>query len=85
MATLSAHDELTPRERQTLGCMLIGLTAKEAARTMGCGSRTVEDYRRNVLKKYKARNAVELVRAFYGLDTVDAEATSRAPRTLARG
>lgn len=85
MATLSAHDVLTPRERETLLCTVQGLSSKETARKLGCGARTVEDYRRNVMKKYKARNAVELVRAFYGLDDVDASAISPSTRSLAGG
>lgn len=71
MISLSVRDTLTKRERETLLCTVQGLSTKETARKLGCGKRTVEDYRRNIFKKYKARNAVELVRAFYGLDEVD--------------
>lgn len=84
MATLTASDALTKRERETLVHTVLGRSSKETARLMGCGARTVEDYRRNVMKKYKARNAVELVRAFYRLDDLDA-VTSPSQRTLAEG
>lgn len=84
MALLTASDGLTPRELETLAHTIRGRSSKETARLMGCGARTIEDYRRNVMKKYKARNVVELVRAFYHLDDVDA-VTSTVQSTLAEG
>lgn len=64
---------LTQREREALLCTVRGLSAKETARMMQCSARTVEDYRRNIMVKYGARNVVELVRSVYGLDAMDKE------------
>ena len=75
---------LTRREREALRYVIRGFTNRETARAMNCGARTVEDYRLRILKKYKARNAVELVRAFYNLDAVDA-ASVLSQSTPARG
>lgn len=59
--------QLTARERQVCGYLCKGWENKEVARKLGIGFRTVEEHRQNILKKYKVRNVVELVRAVYDI------------------
>lgn len=59
--------ELTPRERQILGYLCKGWENKEIARKIGISHRTVEDHRCHILKKYRARNMVELMIAVYDI------------------
>lgn len=55
------HDRLTPRERATLAELLRGVSNKQAARALGISPRTIEFHRSNIMRKLRARNAVELV------------------------
>jgi len=55
------HDRLTPRERDALAEIVRGASNKEAARALGISPRTAEFHRTNIMRKFKARNAVELV------------------------
>jgi len=43
-----------------------GASNKEAARALGISPRTVEFHRTNILRKFKVRNAVELVGVVLG-------------------
>ncbi|WP_204115414.1 PAS and helix-turn-helix domain-containing protein [Shimia biformata] len=52
---------LTPRERQVLGGLGRGQTSKEIARDLGLSPRTIEDVRARLLKRFKVRNAAELL------------------------
>jgi FixJ family two-component response regulator len=52
----------TRREREVLARIAVGETNKEAARTLGLSSRTIEGYRAKIMKKVGARNAAELLR-----------------------
>jgi DNA-binding NarL/FixJ family response regulator len=45
-----------------LARIAVGETNKEAARTLGLSSRTIEGYRAKIMKKVGARNAAELLR-----------------------
>jgi DNA-binding NarL/FixJ family response regulator len=58
---------LTARERQVLGCICKGWKTKEIARHLKISTRTVEDHRTHILKKYKARNLVELMLTVYDI------------------
>jgi len=58
---------LTHREQQVRDAVVRGLTNMEIAMSMGISHRTVEEYRKHVMTKYNVRNAVELVRAVYGI------------------
>jgi DNA-binding CsgD family transcriptional regulator len=60
--------KLSTRERQVCNMVVSGLTSREIGVSLGISSRTVEDHRRGVLTKYGVRNAVELVRAVYGIE-----------------
>jgi len=52
---------LTARERQICAYLCKGWSTKEIARHLKISTRTVEDHRSHILKKYKARNLVELM------------------------
>jgi len=60
-------DPLTARERQIRGYLLMGWGNKEVATKLGISHRTVEDHRANLLKKYRARNLIEVMREVYGI------------------
>jgi two-component system, LuxR family, response regulator FixJ len=59
---LPGCEPFTRREREVLARIAVGETNKEAARTLGLSSRTVEGYRAKIMKKVGARNAAELLR-----------------------
>jgi two-component system, LuxR family, sensor histidine kinase TtrS len=59
--------QLTARERQVRDCLCKGWKTKEVARKLGIGPRTVEFHRQNILKKYRARNLVELMIAVFDI------------------
>jgi FixJ family two-component response regulator len=69
---------LTEREKQVFERMLLGETNKEMALVLGISRRTVEDHRCQVMKKYRVRNAVELVRRVYGIKEFGPEAMEAA-------
>jgi DNA-binding CsgD family transcriptional regulator len=52
---------LTPRERVALAQIVGGASSKEAARALGISPRTVEFHRKNIMRKFGAKNTVELV------------------------
>ena len=52
---------LSPRERTVVAGLTRGLTSKEIARELGLSPRTVEDVRARLLRRFKARNAAELL------------------------
>ena len=60
-------NELTARERQVCTCLCKGWNNKETARKLGISHRTVEDHRCNILKKYRARNMIEVMIAVYDI------------------
>jgi DNA-binding NarL/FixJ family response regulator len=58
---------LTARERQIRGYLCKGWENKEIASKLGISPRTVEDHRIHIFKKYRVRNAVELVLTVYDI------------------
>lgn len=58
--------ELTPRERQVLKCLIEGATNKEIARHLGISHRTVETYRANIMEKSHAESFSALIRMAVG-------------------
>lgn len=58
---------LSRREQQVCNMVVQGSSTKEIARSLGISHRTVEDHRLGVMRKYGVKNAVMLVRAFYGI------------------
>jgi two-component system response regulator FixJ len=74
---------LSPRERQVLEQLVMGRANKVAARELGISPRTVEVYRRNVMRKMTAKSLSQLVRMALvaGLDPLgpDADQPLRTP------
>lgn len=62
VTALRGYDSLTARERAVLAHIVKGSSAKETARALGIGPRTVEFHRANIMKKLGTKNAVDLVR-----------------------
>jgi PAS domain S-box-containing protein len=53
--------ELTAREREVAAHLMKGLSSKEIGRVLTLSPRTVEIYRANLMRKYKASNTGDLV------------------------
>jgi DNA-binding CsgD family transcriptional regulator len=59
----NSHDHvLTRREREVLRLVAQGLTNKEGALRLSIGPRTFESHRARIMRKFKAKNAADLVR-----------------------
>lgn len=54
--------ELSPRQRQVMDLLVLGLSNKEIALRLGLSTRTVENYRAWVMERMRTRNLAELVR-----------------------
>jgi DNA-binding NarL/FixJ family response regulator len=54
--------KLSPREREILRLMAEGQKSEEIADELGLVKYTIEEYRTNLIKKFKAKNAVHLVK-----------------------
>lgn len=52
--------QLTPREREVMGCITIGMPNKRISAVLGISLRTVELHRTRIFRKLGLRNAVEL-------------------------
>jgi PAS domain S-box-containing protein len=57
---------LTPREREVLGAMAAGQTAKECAKTLNLSPRTVEKLRARLRQRYGVHNAAGLMGRLLG-------------------
>lgn len=53
---------LTPRERNVLGLVVKGRTSKQIADVLCLSPRTIDHHRANLLKKFKMKNTVDLVK-----------------------
>ena len=59
----SSHEHvLTRREREVLKLVAQGLTNKQGALRLSIGPRTFESHRARIMRKFKAKNAADLVR-----------------------
>jgi two-component system, NarL family, invasion response regulator UvrY len=56
------HEELSPREFETLRRLAAGDSVKEISATLGLSSKTVSTYRARVLEKLNLRTTVDLAR-----------------------
>jgi DNA-binding CsgD family transcriptional regulator len=52
---------LTVRERQVLALVGLGLTTKEIADRLCLSHHTIESHRKNMLRKWDAKNSAELL------------------------
>ncbi len=60
--------ELSPRQKQVMDFLVLGLSNKEIALKLGLSTRTVENYRAWVMERMRTRNLAELVRLATWLD-----------------
>ncbi|MBS0170553.1 MAG: helix-turn-helix transcriptional regulator [Nitrospira sp.] len=56
-------DKPTPREREILNYIWAGLTSQEIAARLRIAPKTVESHRANLLRKFRASNAAQLLRS----------------------
>ncbi|WP_267552215.1 response regulator transcription factor [Rhizobium rhizogenes] len=61
-AIVSLADHLTPREREVMKAVVMGLMNKQIAYELGISEVTVKLHRGNVMRKMEARSVAELVR-----------------------
>jgi DNA-binding CsgD family transcriptional regulator len=52
---------VTLKERQVLALVSMGLTTKEIANKLNLSHHTIETHRKNLLRKYEAKNSAELI------------------------
>ena len=53
---------LTPREQDVLGLVVKGYTSKQIADVLCLSPRTIDHHRANLLKKFKMKNTIDLVK-----------------------
>lgn len=58
---------LTAKQQQVCDLIAKGHSNKEIGDSLGISSRTVEEHRKAIFKKFEVRNAVELVRKTLGV------------------
>jgi len=58
---MARSPQLTPREREVLGLLTLGLTNREIAARLYLSTRTVETHRANLQRKLQVRRRSELV------------------------
>lgn len=58
----SAYSQLSARERKVLQLIAEGQSTKEAARTLGLSTKTIESHRRNMMEKLQIYSVAELTR-----------------------
>lgn len=73
-APVGSVARLTPREREVLGCLSRGLSAKQTAAALDISPATVHVFRSRIRDKYGARSQAELVRLGIRLGLVGIEA-----------
>ncbi|MCF0070807.1 response regulator transcription factor [Dyadobacter sp. CY261] len=54
--------KITPREKEILKLLSEGMKADDIATLLGLGKYTIEEYRTNLIKKFKAKNTTNLVK-----------------------
>ncbi|MBO9424344.1 helix-turn-helix transcriptional regulator [Labrenzia sp. R4_1] len=59
--------DMSVRERQVATMLAEGLTSKEIARALDISHRTVEVHRARLMKKFNARNSLELIAHIAGV------------------
>jgi len=59
---------LTARERDVVRLLSQGLTSKEIAQKLELSPRSIEDVRARLLKKFKAKNAAEMLTQFINVE-----------------
>jgi len=59
------ENEVTPREKQVLKLITMGMSLKEAAAELGLSTRTAESHKNKLMKKLGAKNLAELISIAY--------------------
>ena len=77
-APVGSVARLTPREREVLGCLARGLSAKQTAAALDISPATVHVFRSRIRDKYGARSQAELVRLGIRLGLVGIEPGERS-------
>ena len=54
--------KLTPQEKRILRHIMKGLTSREIAQELNLSKRTIQNHRASIMKKFRAKNLVELVK-----------------------
>lgn len=72
---------LTPREQETMQCLVAGKNTKELSAALGIGTQTVLKHKASLLRKLQVRNELELVRLLteHGLANGPGPAAPPAP------
>ena len=55
----------TNKEREVLSLVSAGLTTKEIADRLNLSHHTIESHRKNLLKKFQAKNSAELIQKIF--------------------
>jgi DNA-binding CsgD family transcriptional regulator len=58
----------TSKEREVLSLVSSGLTTKEIADRLNLSHHTVESHRKNLRKKFQAKNSAELIQKIFAAD-----------------
>ncbi len=58
----SHYRSLTPREREVMSLVVLGMSNKEMARDLNISPKTIEAHRSNVMGKMKAKSLADLIR-----------------------
>jgi two-component system response regulator FixJ len=66
-------DTLTPRQRQVMECMMLGLSNKDMARTLGISFRTVEMHRARLQHRLSLTSLTELLTLAWSARGADAD------------
>ena len=61
-------NSLTNKEREVFSLVSSGLTTKEIASRLNLSHHTIESHRKNLLKKFQAKNSAELIQKILILD-----------------
>lgn len=72
-------DQPTPREQEILNYIWAGLTSQEIAARLQIAQKTVESHRANLLRKFRATNAAQLLRLALLEGLLSVPSTERAP------
>ena len=64
----ASHPVLTMRERDVILGLRAGQTSKQIALSLGLSSRTIEDVRARLLRKFGAKNTPDMLRKFTNIE-----------------
>jgi DNA-binding NarL/FixJ family response regulator len=62
--------KITPREKEVVAALSRGEKAEDIAESLGLTRYTIEEYKKNLLKKFKAKNAAHLIKIACDLNLI---------------